>query len=163
MAAWGVEARVPFLDLEFLELAMSFDPDEKMSIGQRTEQHILRKAFEHLLPDEIAWRQKEQFSDGVGYAWIDSLKQYAEEEISDADFANVRSRFPANTPVTKEACLYRMLFDSHFPSDAAAACIPEGPSIACSSPAAIAWDPSFQDHADPSGRAVRGVHKQSYS
>ncbi len=162
MAAWGVEARVPFLDREFLDVAMGFDPEAKMARDGRMEKHILREAFAGLLPDAILWRQKEQFSDGVGYAWIDGLRAHAEREISDELLARARYRFPKNTPRTKEAYYYRQIFEQHFPGDEAAACVPEGPSIACSSPVAIAWEKSFAENADPSGRAVRGVHKQSY-
>lgn len=162
MAAWGVEARVPFLDREFLDVAMSFDPAEKMITGERMEKHVLRQAFDGLLPESILWRQKEQFSDGVGYSWIDSLKAHAEEQVSDDQMERAAFRFPFHPPSTKEAYLYRGIFEEHFPGDAAAANVPAGPSIACSSPTAIAWDESFQGLADPSGRAVRGVHRESY-
>jgi asparagine synthase (glutamine-hydrolysing) len=162
MAAWGIEARVPFLDREFLDVAMAFDPTEKMIAGERIEKWALRQAFDGYLPEEILWRQKEQFSDGVGYSWIDSLRDYAEREVSDGQLERAKFRFPRNTPLTKEAYLYRTLFESHFPSEAAAGTVPEGPSIACSTPTAIAWDEAFEGHADPSGRAVRGVHKESY-
>ena len=161
MAAWGIEARVPFLDREFLDVAMGFDPEEKMAKDGRIEKHVLRSAFEGYLPDEILWRQKEQFSDGVGYSWIDSLKEHAEREVSDDQLARARFRFAVNPPATKEAYLYRSLFEAHFPSDAAARCVPEGPSIACSTPTAIAWDAAWAESADPSGRAVRGVHKEA--
>ena len=159
MAAWGIEARVPFLDREFLDVAMGFDPEEKMVRGGRIEKHALRQAFEGYLPDEILWRQKEQFSDGVGYSWIDSLKEHAEAEVDDGRLARARFRFPVNPPATKEAYLYRFVFESHFPGEAAARCVPEGPSIACSTPTAIAWDEAWAEQADPSGRAVRDVHK----
>jgi asparagine synthase (glutamine-hydrolysing) len=162
MAAWGVEARVPFLDREFLDVAMSFDSEDKRIVPGRIEKHVLRQAFKGYLPDEILWRQKEQFSDGVGYSWIDSLRAHAEEQVSDGELERAAYRFPRNPPRTKEAYVYRSIFDSHFPGDAAAALVPEGPSIACSTPTAIAWEKSFADHADPSGRAVRGVHRQSY-
>lgn len=162
MAAWGVEARVPFLDREFLDVAMSLDPESKRPADGSMEKHILREAFEALLPDEILWRQKEQFSDGVGYSWIDSLKEVAEAEVSDGQLARAAARFPTNTPHTKEAYLYRSIFASHFPGEPAVRCVPEGPSIACSTPAAIAWDPAFAGMADPSGRAVQGVHAHSY-
>ena len=159
MAAWGVEARVPFLDRDFLDFAMAFDPARKM-VGERgIEKLPLREAFEDYLPEEIVWRQKEQFSDGVGYRWIDSLKAEAEARVSDALMANARYRFPFNTPTTKESYLYREIFESHFPGEAAARCVPGGPSIACSTPTAIAWDASFARNADPSGRAVLGVHR----
>ena len=162
MAAWGVEARVPFLDREFLDVAMALAPESKRPSDGLMEKHILREAFEGLLPDEILWRQKEQFSDGVGYSWIDSLKEIAEAEVSDGQLARAAARFPTNTPLTKEAYLYRSIFASHFPGEPAVRCVPEGPSIACSTPAAIAWDPAFAGMADPSGRAVQGVHADSY-
>jgi len=162
-AAWGVEVRVPFLDREFLDIAMAFDSAEKMAGNGRMEKFPLRTAFEGRLPDEILWRQKEQFSDGVGYRWIDTLKQVAEERVGDKPMAQARYRFPLNTPVTKEAYFYREIFESHFPGDAAAACVLGGPSIACSTPTAIAWDASFARNADPSGRAVLGVHRHANS
>lgn len=162
MAAWGIEARVPFLDREFLDVAMGFDSGEKMITDGRMEKHVLRQAFDGYLPDEILWRQKEQFSDGVGYSWIDSLRAHAEAQVSDSELERARYKFPRNTPLTKEAYLYRSIFESHFPGDAAAAVVPEGPSIACSTPSAIAWEASFADSADPSGRAVKGVHQDSY-
>jgi len=158
MASWGIEVRVPFLDRDFLDVAMAFNPAEKMVAPGKMEKHPLRKAFEGYLPDEILWRQKEQFSDGVGYRWIDTLKAMAEQRISETQMANARYRFPYNTPVTKESYFYREIFESFFPGEAAAACVPAGPSIACSTPNAIAWDSSFADNADPSGRAVLGVH-----
>jgi asparagine synthase (glutamine-hydrolysing) len=164
MAAWGVEARVPFLDLEFLDLVMSVDAEAKMVRprspgGRPIEKHLLRSAFEGDLPEEILWRQKEQFSDGVGYGWIDSLKALGAEKVSDADFTAAPYRFPVNPPATKEAYLYRMLFEQHFPGDTCAGTVPGGKSIACSSPAAIAWDASFAASADPSGRAITDVHE----
>jgi asparagine synthase (glutamine-hydrolysing) len=158
-AAWGVEARVPYLDREFLDVAMAFAPREKMVAPGRMEKHPLRTAFESYLPAEIVWRQKEQFSDGVGYGWIDSLKAAAETRVGATQMEGARYRFPTNTPATKEAYLYREIFDSLFPGEAAAACVPGGPSIACSTPTAMAWDASFAANADPSGRAVRGVHR----
>ncbi|MEI6669547.1 MAG: asparagine synthase B [Acidobacteriota bacterium] len=160
-AAWGVEVRVPFLDREFLDVAMGFNPAEKMVAKGGMEKTALRRAFEGYLPHEILWRQKEQFSDGVGYNWIDTLKAVAEEKISAAQMANARYRFPHNTPLTREAYLYREIFESHFPGEAAAACVPGGPSIACSTSTAIAWDASFARNADPSGRAVLGVHQDA--
>jgi asparagine synthase (glutamine-hydrolysing) len=160
-AAWGVEVRVPFLDREFLDVAMSFDPMHKMIGPGRMEKQPLREAFKNAyLPHEILWRQKEQFSDGVGYRWIDSLKGHAAEHVTDLQMANARYRFPVNTPATKEAYFYREIFEAHFPGEAAAACVPGGPSIACSTPTAIAWDASFARNADPSGRAV-GVHQST--
>jgi asparagine synthase (glutamine-hydrolysing) len=161
MAAWGIEARVPFLDREFLDVAMGFAPQEKMVRDGRIEKHALRQAFRGYLPDEILWRQKEQFSDGVGYSWIDSLKAHAGEEVSDSRLARAELRFPINPPLTREAYLYRSIFESHFPGEAAARCVPEGPSIACSTPAAIAWDEAWAKSADPSGRAVRDVHQDA--
>ena len=163
MAAWGLEARVPFLDREFLDVAMSFDAADKMITPARPmEKWVLRKSFDGLLPDSILWRQKEQFSDGVGYSWIDSLKALAEKEVADGELERAHFRFPVNTPKTKEAYFYRSIFERHFPSEAAVRCVPEGPSVACSTPTAIAWDASFANNADPSGRAVRGVHLSSY-
>ena len=162
MAAWGVEARVPFLDKEFLDAAMSIDPAAKMAGPGRMEKHILREAFADLLPESVAWRQKEQFSDGVGYSWIDSLKAYAESHVSDRELANAAYRFPHNTPATKEAYLYRSLFAEHFPLDSCAECVPGGKSVACSTPEALAWDAALAAVTDPSGRAVRGVHQSAY-
>ncbi len=162
MAAWGIEARVPFLDRQFLDVAMGFDAAEKMVTAGRMEKHVLREAFNGYLPKEILWRQKEQFSDGVGYSWIDSLRGHAEGEISDGKLERASYRFPVNPPLTKEAYLYRSIFESHFPGDHTVAMVPEGPSIACSTPTAIAWDASFAGRADPSGRAVEGVHRDSY-
>ncbi|TQV85412.1 asparagine synthase B [Aliikangiella coralliicola] len=158
MAAWGVEARVPFLDRKFLDAAMSISPEAKMCGGGKIEKHILREAFEGYLPEEILWRQKEQFSDGVGYSWIDSLKDYAEAEISDLEFERAAVDFPINTPDTKEGLLYRRLFAARFNSNSAAVTVPGGKSIACSTKEALAWDASFQGNSDPSGRAVAGVH-----
>jgi asparagine synthase (glutamine-hydrolysing) len=162
LAAWGIEARVPFLDREFLDTAMGFDAQHKMISAGRMEKFVLRDAFRGYLPDEILWRQKEQFSDGVGYSWIDTLKQMAEQEVTDDQLAKAEFRFPNNTPATKEAYFYRSIFESHFPGPAAAACVPHGMSIACSTPTAIRWDKAFQDNADPSGRAVLGVHHNAY-
>jgi asparagine synthase (glutamine-hydrolysing) len=165
MAAWGVEARVPFLDTTFLDIAMRVPARHKMvqKGGGRAgiEKRILREAFAGSLPDEILWRQKEQFSDGVGYSWIDSLKAHADQRVSERDMAGAAERFPVGTPLTKESYLYRSIFEELFPHLSAAACVPSGPSVACSSPAAIAWDPSFANNADPSGRAVKGVHRSA--
>ncbi|MBB1089366.1 asparagine synthase B [Lysobacter sp. SG-8] len=162
MMAWGVEPRVPFLDVDFLDVAMSMDASHKM-VGadgrRRIEKAVLREAFEGYLPESILWRQKEQFSDGVGYGWIDGLKAHAEATVSDRVFAAAASRFPVNPPQSKEAYLYRHLFEQFFPGPACAATVPGGKSIACSSPAAIAWDAAFAHAADPSGRAVAGVHE----
>ncbi|WP_243042508.1 asparagine synthase B [Dyella sedimenti] len=161
MMAWGVEARVPFLDLDFLDVAMGMDARHKMAGQGRIEKAVLREAFRGALPDEILWRQKEQFSDGVGYGWIDGLKAHAEQAVSDREFAAAATRFPYNPPTTKEAYLYRRIFERFYPGQACAETVPGGKSIACSSPAALAWDPAFAAAADPSGRAVRGVHQQA--
>ena len=161
MAAWGVEARVPFLDLEFLDVAMSMDAEHKRTRPGRMEKAVLREAFAGALPDRILWRQKEQFSDGVGYSWIDSLKAHAEKTISDAELAAAQSSYAINSPPTKEALMYRRIFEQHFPQDCCALTVPGGPSIACSSATAIAWDASFARSADPSGRAVKDVHHQA--
>lgn len=163
MMAWGVEPRVPFLDVEFLDAAMKFDAQHKMTGlradgSKRIEKAVLREAFEGYLPDSILWRQKEQFSDGVGYGWIDGLKAHAEAQVSDRELAAAGKRFPINPPQSKEAYFYRTLFEQCFPGPAAAETVPGGKSIACSSPAAIAWDASFAAAADPSGRAIAGVH-----
>jgi len=157
-AAWGIEARVPFLDREFLDVAMRFKPAAKMAGPGRIEKTPLRQAFVGALPDEILWRQKEQFSDGVGYAWIDTLKATAAARVTDKELAEAPWRFPVNPPATKEAYLYRALFEHHFPGDAAARLVPWGPSVACSTPAALEWDEAFKKNADPSGRAVASVH-----
>ena len=162
MAAWGVEARVPFLDREFLDVAMAFSAAHKMVGEGGIEKRPLREAFEGLLPDEILWRQKEQFSDGVGYAWIDSLKALAERKVNDDQMAGAAETFPIGTPQTKEAYFYRAIFARHFPGEAAALTVPAGPSIACSTPTAFLWDASFREMNDPSGRAVRAVHRDSY-
>ncbi len=158
MMAWGVEARVPFLDLTFIDVAMSMDAAYKMAGRDRIEKQVLREAFAGALPKEILWRQKEQFSDGVGYGWIDGLKAHTEAFVSDRKFAAAKARFPYNTPTTKEAYFYREIFERYFPGLSCAATVPGGKSIACSSPAALAWDPAFTIAADPSGRAVKDVH-----
>lgn len=160
LAAWGVEGRVPFLDKEFLDVAMRLNPAEKMARNGRIEKWVLRKAFEKYLPENIVWRQKEQFSDGVGYGWIDTLKKIASDQVSDEMMANAKYRFPINTPMSKEEYVYRSIFTEHFPSDSAAACVPSVPSIACSTGEALAWDASFRSNADPSGRAVVSVHEK---
>ncbi|MBS7456196.1 asparagine synthase B [Coralloluteibacterium stylophorae] len=164
MAAWGVEARVPFLDRGFVDAAMSLDPEVKLSgrARGRIEKQFLREAFAGYLPDPILWRQKEQFSDGVGYSWIDSLRAHAEAAVGDADLAAAAERFPHNTPQTREAYLYRDLFHRHYPQDWAAKLVPGGPSVACSTAAALEWDPSLKTHLDPSGRAVAAVHNAAY-
>lgn len=162
MAAWGVEARVPFLDREFLDVAMGLDPAAKMAGPGRIEKHLLREAFADALPEHIVWRQKEQFSDGVGYGWIDALRAHAERAVSEAEMAGAADRFPHNTPPTREGYLYRAIFAEHFPLESCAACVPGGPSVACSTPEALAWDESLRGLTDPSGRAVRGVHRAGY-
>ena len=161
LAAWGVEGRVPFLDKEFIDVAMRMNPQDKLSINGRMEKWVLRKAFEDYLPNSVTWRQKEQFSDGVGYGWIDTLKRMASEKVSDDQMKNAQFRFPINTPMSKEEYMYRELFSEHFPSNEAAACVPSVPSIACSTAEALAWDQAFQNNTDPSGRAVAGVHQHS--
>ncbi|MBU6340193.1 MAG: asparagine synthase B [Bacteroidetes bacterium] len=158
LAAWGVEGRVPFLDKEFMDVAMRINPEDKRPGNGRIEKWILRKAFEDILHPEIAWRQKEQFSDGVGYSWIDTLKAITAQAVSDEELAHAQYRFPVHPPRSKEEYFYRSIFASHFPTDAAAACVPSAPSVACSSPEALAWDQSFQNLNDPSGRAVKSVH-----
>ena len=162
LAAWGIEGRVPFLDKEFIEVAMRLNPKDKMITEDRMEKWVLRKAFEAYLPQSVVWRQKEQFSDGVGYSWIDTLKELVSEEVSDKQMANAHFRFPTQTPQNKEEFYYRTIFESHFPSDAAALSVPSVPSVACSTPVALAWDIAFQNQNDPSGRAVTRVHDQGY-
>lgn len=162
LAAWGVEGRVPFLDKEFMDIAMGINPEDKMIKNGRMEKWVVRKAFEDYLPESIAWRQKEQFSDGVGYSWIDTLKEQAERLVTDTEFETAASRFPQNTPKNKEEYLYRSIFESHFPSEAAALTVPSVKSVACSTPEALLWDASFQNLNDPSGRAVASVHQDSY-
>ncbi len=162
LAAWGVEGRVPFLDKEFIDVAMRLNPADKMCGNGKMEKHILRECFEHYLPDSIAWRQKEQFSDGVGYSWIDTLKAVAEEKITEQQMETAQYRFPYNTPTTKEAYVYREIFEELFPLPSAAECVPGGPSVACSSAKAIEWDESFKNCVDPSGRAVQAVHNDAY-
>ncbi len=162
LAAWGVEGRVPFLDKEFMDVAMTLNPADKMIKDGRMEKWVVRKAFEDYLPESIAWRQKEQFSDGVGYSWIDTLKELAENNVSDVEFETAAVRFPVNPPKNKEEFLYRSIFESHFPSEAAAMTVPSVKSVACSTPEALAWDASFQNMNDPSGRAVAHVHNDSY-
>lgn len=163
LAAWGVEGRVPFLDKEFLDVAMRLNPADKMAGNGRMEKWILRKSFEEYLPENIVWRQKEQFSDGVGYGWIDTLKTMTSREVTDAMMASAHYRFPVNTPQSKEEYFYRSIFSEHFPGDQAAACVPSVPSIACSTGEALAWDRTFRENADPSGRAVASVHNSGKS
>lgn len=162
LAAWGVEGRVPFLDKDFIDAAMRINPKEKMCNGDKIEKHILRECFEHYLPNSVAWRQKEQFSDGVGYSWIDALKGKAEERVTGQQMKNASCRFPHNTPTTKEAYIYREIFEELFPLESAVYCVPGDPSVACSSAKAMEWDDSFKEMVDASGRAVKGVHKNSY-
>tara|TARA_R110002050_G_scaffold81603_2_gene174673 strand:+ start:3701 stop:5365 length:1665 start_codon:yes stop_codon:yes gene_type:complete len=162
MAAWGLEARVPFLDKEFIDVAMRINPEAKMSKDGRIEKHILRQAFEHKLPKEVVWRQKEQFSDGVGYSWIDGLKAHAAANVDDVQFANAKFRFPYNTPESKEAYFYRSFFEEFFPLTTAAETVPGGKTVACSTPEALLWDASLQGINDPSGRAVKNVHASAY-
>ena len=162
LAAWGIEGRVPFLDKEFIEVAMNINPEDKMINKDRIEKWVIRKAFEEYLPDEVLWRQKEQFSDGVGYSWIDSLKDLVSKEITDEQMESASKKYPINPPQNKEEYYYRTIFEEHFPSDAAAKSVPSVPSVACSSPEALKWDESFQNQNDPSGRAISNVHKKSY-
>ena len=159
MSAWGVEARVPFLDRDFLDVAMHTAPAAKRPCDGRIEKHILREAGQGLLPEAILWRQKEQFSDGVGYGWIDALKDHAAAQVSDVQMQRAAQRFPVNPPPNKEAYFYRVLFEQHYPGDAAARTVPGGPSIACSTPTAYRWSQAFEGNDDPSGRAVAGVHR----
>ena len=162
LRAWGVEGRVPFLDKEFLDVAMRVDAEKKMSKDGKIEKWIVRKAFEDLLPESVAWRQKEQFSDGVGYSWIDTLKKITSEAVTDEQMAHAKERFPINPPMNKEEYYYRTIFEEHFPSESAAKSVPSVPSVACSTAEALAWDASFKNLNDPSGRAVKSVHENSY-
>ena len=162
LSAWGVEGRVPFLDKEFLDIAMRTNPEAKMCPGSTIEKRIVREAFADLLPEEVAWRQKEQFSDGVGYSWIDTLKQITSEAVSDEQMAHAAERFPINPPKNKEEYYYRSIFAEHFPSDSAARSVPSEASVACSTAIALEWDATFKNLNDPSGRAVKGVHEQAY-
>ena len=162
LAAWGIEGRVPFLDKEFMDVAMRINPKDKMITNERMEKWVLRKSFENYLPQSVAWRQKEQFSDGVGYDWIDKLKELVEIEVSDNMFENAKFTFPFQTPMSKEEYYYRSIFESHFPSETAAKTVPSVPSVACSTPIALEWDKSFKNMNDPSGRSVSNVHLDSY-
>ncbi len=162
LSAWGVEGRVPFLDKEFLDVAMHTNPKAKMCPGNTVEKRIVREAFADMLPYEVAWRQKEQFSDGVGYSWIDTLKRITSERVSDEQMAHAAERFPINPPRNKEEYFYRSIFAEHFPSESAARTVPSVPSVACSTAEALTWDASFKNMNDPSGRAVAGVHEQAY-
>lgn len=162
LAAWGVEVRVPFLDKEFMEIAMTINPQDKMVAKNKMEKWILRKAFEDYLPDSVTWRQKEQFSDGVGYNWIDTLKKLAEDVVSDEQMDQKNYRFPVNPPLNKEEYYYRTIFEAHFPSDSAARTVPSVPSVACSTPIVLEWDAAFNQMNEPSGRAIKNVHNDSY-
>lgn len=162
LAAWGVEGRVPFLDKEFLDIAMRLNPKAKMCPGKTIEKKIVREAFSDMLPESVAWRQKEQFSDGVGYSWIDTLKEFTSKEVSDEQMAHAAERFPINPPRNKEEYYYRSIFEEHFPSDSAAKSVPSVPSVACSTAEALAWDKAFANVNEPSGRAVADVHEEGY-
>ena len=162
LAAWGIEGRVPFLDKEFIDTAMGINPEDKMIKNGRIEKWVLREAFKDYLPESVLWRQKEQFSDGVGYSWIDSLKELVSKEVSDSDFKNASKIFPVNPPQNKEEFYYRSIFKDHFPSDAAAKSVPSVPSVACSTPQALEWDEAFKKMNDPSGRSISNIHNESY-
>ena len=163
LAAWGVEGRVPFLDKEFLDVAMRLNPAAKMCPGKTIEKKIVREAFQDMLPEGVAWRQKEQFSDGVGYSWIDTLKAVTSQAVSDEQMAHAAERFPVNTPMNKEEYYYRSIFEEYFPSESAARSVPSVPSVACSTAEALAWDEAFKNMNEPSGRAVAGVHEEAYA
>lgn len=162
LSAWGVEGRVPFLDKDFLDVAMRLNPEAKMCPGHTIEKKIVREAFADMLPESVAWRQKEQFSDGVGYSWIDTLKEVTAAAVSDDEMTHAAERFPINTPMNKEEYYYRSIFEEYFPSESAARSVPSVPSVACSTAEALAWDESFKNVNDPSGRAVAGVHEEAY-
>lgn len=163
LSAWGIEGRVPFLDKEFLDVAMRTNPEAKMCPGKTIEKKIVREAFADMLPESVAWRQKEQFSDGVGYSWIDTLKEITSKAVTDEQMAHAAERFPINTPMNKEEYYYRSIFEEYFPSESAARSVPSVPSVACSTAEALAWDASFKNLNDPSGRAVAGVHEEAYT
>ena len=163
LSAWGVEGRVPFLDKEFLDVAMRLNPAAKMCPGREIEKRIVREAFASMLPEAVAWRQKEQFSDGVGYSWIDTLKEMTAAQVTDEQMAHAAERFPVNTPLCKEEYYYRSIFAEHFPSESAARSVPQEASVACSTAIAREWDEAFKQLNDPSGRAVAGVHEQAYA
>lgn len=163
LSAWGVEGRVPFLDKDFLDVAMRLNPEAKMCPGKTIEKKIVREAFADILPEDVAWRQKEQFSDGVGYSWIDTLKAVTAQAVTDEQMAHAAKRFPINTPMNKEEYYYRSIFEEYFPSESAARSVPSVPSVACSTAEALAWDESFKNMNDPSGRAVAGVHEEAYT
>ncbi|MFK5958556.1 MAG: asparagine synthase B [Lutibacter sp.] len=162
LAAWGIEGRVPFLDKEFIDVAMRINPQDKMINGERMEKWVVRKAFESYLPESVTWRQKEQFSDGVGYSWIDTLKEVVDKEVIDEQLANAKFKFPIQTPTSKEEYYYRSIFTEHFPSDTAAWSVPQEASVACSTKIALEWDEAFKNMNDPSGRAVAFVHEDAY-
>ncbi|MFK7831951.1 MAG: asparagine synthase B [Winogradskyella sp.] len=162
LAAWGIEGRVPFLDKEFMDVAMRINPKDKMINGERMEKWVIRKAFEDMIPESVAWRQKEQCSDGVGYSWIDTLKELVDNEVTDEQIENAAFRFPINTPLNKEEYYYRTIFEGHFPSDAAALSVPQEASVACSTAIALEWDEAFKNMNDPSGRAIANVHDKAY-
>ena len=162
LAAWGIEGRVPFLDKEFIDVAMRINPKDKMITSEKMEKWVLRKSFEKYLPESVAWRQKEQFSDGVGYDWIDSLKDLVNKKVSDDMFKNAKFTFPFQTPMSKEEYYYRSIFENHFPSETSATTVPSVPSVACSTPIALEWDKAFKNLNDPSGRSVSNVHNDSY-
>ena len=162
LAAWGIEGRVPFLDKEFIDVAMNINPEDKMIKNGRIEKWVLREAFKDYLPESVLWRQKEQFSDGVGYSWIDSLKDLVSKEVSDHNLENASKTYPINTPRNKEEYYYRSIFNNHFPSDASAMSVPSVPSVACSTPQALEWDEAFKNMNDPSGRSISNIHNKSY-
>jgi len=162
LAAWGIEGRVPFLDKEFIDVAMRINPKDKMINSEKMEKWVLRKSFEQYLPESVAWRQKEQFSDGVGYDWIDSLKDLVNEKVTDDMFKNAKFTFPFQTPMSKEEYYYRSIFEEHYPSETSATTVPSVPSVACSTPIALEWDKTFKNLNDPSGRSVSNVHNDSY-
>ncbi|MCD8444380.1 asparagine synthase B [Tenacibaculum finnmarkense] len=162
LMAWGIEGRVPFLDKEFMDVAMRINPQDKMINGERMEKWVIRKAFEDMLPESVAWRQKEQFSDGVGYDWIDTLKEVVDKEVTDEQLANAKFRFPIQTPTNKEEFYYRTIFEDHFPSDTAALSVPQEASVACSTAIALEWDEAFKNMNEPSGRAIMSVHDDAY-
>ena len=162
LSAWGVEGRVPFLDKEFLDVAMRLNPAVKMCPGKTIEKKVVRDAFSSLLPESVAWRQKEQFSDGVGYSWIDTLKDVTAQAVTDEQMAHAAERFPINPPMNKEEYYYRSIFEEYFPGESAARSVPSVPSVACSTAEALAWDASFKGQNEPSGRAVSGVHEEAY-
>ena len=163
LSAWGVEGRVPFLDKEFLDVAMNLNPKAKMCPGKEIEKRIVREAFADMLPESVAWRQKEQFSDGVGYSWIDTLREITAAAVSDEQMEHAAERFPINTPQNKEEYYYRSIFEEHFPSESAARTVPSVPSVACSTAEALAWDIAFRNLNEPSGRAVKGIHEEAYT